>query len=290
MPSRCCSFLLVVALSTLAAGVCPARADDDAEKVGEKLSQAKKAYADETQKFRKAVGELLARRENDARRAGNKNLLDQIKAEQRAFEKSGELPAKLPTAFHNQIKLARVKLSRAYAIAIRDYVRLKADKAAEAAEKEQRQSLIDSALMFGRRTHLASLKPFNVQVWNKWFEKDTSKYKMDGAVVPHSIFMHPESRGEAAATYALAGKATVFRATIGVPVNDAAAVDPSSALTFEVLGDGKSLWKSEPVKTRNAFQTCTVVVEKVNKLTLRVQCPDSNGSAHAVWFTPIIVE
>ena len=92
-PRFLCAFVFVA----LAVGLCPARADD-ADAVKEKLFQAKKAYDGETQKFRAAVAELLDKREEDARKAGNKKLVDQVKGEREKFEKGGELPASVPPA------------------------------------------------------------------------------------------------------------------------------------------------------------------------------------------------
>ena len=40
---------------------------------------------------------------------------------------------------------------------------------------------------------------------------------------------------------------TVFRSAVGVPNHEGIAGPPATPLVFEVLGDNKSLWKSEPV-------------------------------------------
>jgi hypothetical protein len=89
-------FVTVFALLLLAAGFCPSRADD-AEMVKEKLFQAKKDYDAEVQRFKKAITDWLDKREEDARKVGNKKVVDQVKTEQTAFEKSGELPQMIPT-------------------------------------------------------------------------------------------------------------------------------------------------------------------------------------------------
>ena len=151
------------------------------------------------------------------------------------------------------------------------------------------KTAFDSALLFGKRTHLSSLKASNVIVRNNWFEKDTSKYKMDGEAVPHSIFMHPDPKGEGRASFPLAGKAMAFQASVGIPKHEDQQPDPASAVTFEVWGDGKLLWKSEPVSKLDTFQKCTISVEKVKTLTIRASCKDHSW-AHAVWFAPFFVE
>jgi hypothetical protein len=91
-------------------------------------------------------------------------------------------------------------------------------------------------------------------------------------------------------SYTLGGKWTVLRATVGVPTIEEKTGNPATGLIFEVLGDGKSLWKSEPVTVIDTFQTCAVKVEKVKTLTLKVHCPGANFWARSVWFEPVLIE
>ena len=295
MIPRPSGFLCALGFVALAVGLCPARADD-ADAVKEKLFQAKKAYDGETQKFRTAVAELLDKREEDARKAGDKKLVDQVKAEREKFEKGGELPAAVPPAALAQIRAARTDLDKSYAAAIKDYLRLKEDAAAEAAEKEQQKIAMEGALQYGKRTYLVALKHYDIKVESKWFANNgtqagtKNKLKLNGELVPHSIFIPPVSKGISQVRYPLAGNWTAFRVIVGVPKIVDNAEAPASPLTFEVLGDGKSLWKSEPVTKLETFQTCEVNVSKVKVLTLVVHCPEANYWAYAVWFEPVLVE
>jgi hypothetical protein len=294
MSIRIHRFLSALALLLLAVGLCPARADD-ADAVKDKLFQAKKDYDAEVQKFKKAITEVLDKREEDARKAGNKKAVDQAKAEREAFEKTGELPAVYPAALSKQITTARTNLDKTYTAAVKEYLILKLDDAAGATEKEQREFHFSSALLFGKRVYLVALKQFDVKVWNNTFANNgtfegTVKIKLNGEFVPHSIFLHPPDNGFSQVKYPLGGKWTVFRATIGVPKINDKHLDPQSPLTFEVLGDDKSLWKSEAVAKMDTFQTCEITIEKVKTLTLRVHCPDKNGWGCAYWFEPILVE
>lgn len=288
MPLCCRTALFAAAIFTLAAGFSPARAED-AGTVRKRLDAAKKAYERDAERFNKAVADLLARREADARRLGNKRLVDQVKVEQRVFERLGYHPP-LPPPLLSQIKAARATLDRAYSAAVKDYVRLKEDAAAESTEKEQQKFALDSALLLGKRTYLANLKPFDVRVWNNAFENDAGQFKLGGEAVPHGVFMHPNFRGDASASYALPPKAVAFCAVVGVPKHERGQGNPASPLVFEVLGDGVSLWKSEPVEKLDTPQACAVRVGKVKTLTLRVHCPREHGGAHAVWFAPAVVE
>jgi len=284
MLTRKLSLLLLVTLVALGSG---ARADD-AEMVKEKLFQAKKAYDAEVQKFRKSVADHLDKREDDARKTGNKKLVDQVKAERERFEKSGELPTTCPQTLLTQMAAARGALDKAYTAAVKEFVKIKEDAAAEATEKEQLKHATEAALLFGKRTSLAVLKPTEVKVWNTFFDKNKT-FTVDGSPVPRSILMHPDKNGEGLVSFALAGKATAFRATIGIPTYTNPQYSPASPVTFEVLGDGKSLWKFEPVVKLDDLQPCTVNVAKVQKLTLRVTCKD-HGWAHCVWLAPIVAE
>jgi hypothetical protein len=284
------------ALVVISLALCAARADD-AEGVKKRLDEAKKAYDEEVDKFKKAIADLLDKREDDARKAGNKKLLDQITAERKAFEKQGELPAAYPMALQNQMKDARGNLDKAYAAAMKDYLRLKEDAAAEAVEKEQQKFELDSALALGKRTYLVSLKHFDVRASNGWFtnngtqpDKKDAKYTVKGEPAAHSIYLHPPSKGTGQVRYPLGGKWTVFRATVGVPKIEDNAQDPQSALTFEVVGDGKSLWKSEPVTKLDTFQTCVVRVERVKTLTLLVHAAADAEWCRAIWFEPILAD
>jgi hypothetical protein len=258
--------------------------------VKKRLAEAKKVYTDKAEKFRKAVTEHLDKREEDARKAGNKKLVDQAKDERTAFEGRGEVPATCPPALLAQMKVARADLNAAFAAAVRGYLLLKEDAAAEAVEKEQQQFVLDGAILFGKRTYLSALKAFDVKVWNNYFEPDTKRAKVNGETVPHSIIMHPDRKTFASASFSIGGKAVVFHARVGVPKHEDIGGDPQSPLTFEVLGDGKALWKSEPVAKLEVFQTCAINVEKVRTLTLRVHCSDGRDWAHGVWFAPFVAE
>jgi hypothetical protein len=288
-------WVIVLTLGLCGIGVCHARADD-ADMVKEKLFQAKKEFDAEVQKFKKAVTETLDKREEDARKAGIKQQVDQIKAERDAFEKTGESPPALPNSFREPVASARTKLDKVYTAALKEYLKLRMDDAAGATEKEQQEFQLSSAVLFGKRTYLVALKHFDLKVENNssfanngtW--NDKVKLKLNGELVPHSIFLHPPPKGSSQVKYPLAGKWSAFRVTVGVPKIEDNAENPASALTFELLADGKSLWKCEPVTKLDTFQSCTLKVDKVKVLTLLVHCSDKANWAHAVWFEPILAE
>jgi len=280
-------FLFAVLTGVLVLGLCPAQAND-VEMVKEKLFQAKKDYDAEALKFKKVVTDWFDKRDEDARNAGNKKMVDQIKSERTAFDMTGEISRLVPASVRDTMIAARSKLDRAYTTAVKDFLRFKADDTAEATEKERLSVLVTSAFLYGKRTHLATLKPFDVKTARDGFGIDILKLK--GEEFPRSISLHPPSKGLSQVRFTLAGKWSALRVRAGVPEFPDTAKPPASELTYEVLGDDVSLWKSKPAKTLNEFQACDVCVQKVKILTLRVHCPDLEDWCRAMWLEPILAE
>jgi hypothetical protein len=71
-----------------------------------------------------------------ARASGNKKLLDQVKADRKAYEEKDEVPKGVPAAKRQKLAASRMALEAAYAAAIRDYTKAKKDDEAAAVEKE----------------------------------------------------------------------------------------------------------------------------------------------------------
>jgi hypothetical protein len=296
MRNRLHRFLLVLFTCIFAAGLSPARADD-AEMVKEKLFQAKKEYDAKVQKFKMTVTESLDRREEDARKKGDKKLVDQVKAERDAFEKTGESPQSIPSSLRDPVAAARTKLDKAYTAAIKEYLKLKMDDAASATEKEREEFQLTTAFLFGKRSYLVLLQHSDLKIVNATgFSSNGTdalsgqKLKRDGEFIPHSIFIVPPPNGSSEVSYPIPAKKTAIRTTVGVTRIGDDAQDAATGLIFEVLGDGKSLWKSKPVSKLDMYETCELKIEKVKILTLRVNCPGPNTYARAMWYEPILVE
>ena len=114
-----------------------------------------------------------------------------------------------------------------------------------------------------------------------------SKIKVNGALSPKGLGMHPPDNGFSAVSYRLDKKAAVFKAAV--------AIDDSSGLTrnpavFEVLGDGKSLWESQPINKGTPPEQCNIDVRGVAELELRVHAKPSHLGLHAVWIEPRLLE
>jgi hypothetical protein len=101
-----------------------------------KLDKAKAAYTADVENYRATVAAWFDKREEAARKNGDKKAVDQIKAERQAFDGKGELPKHFPPAMRSQLTAARTKLEAAYKAAISEYIKGKRDEDATAVEKE----------------------------------------------------------------------------------------------------------------------------------------------------------
>jgi hypothetical protein len=120
------------------------------------------------------------------------------------------------------------------------------------------------------------------------------RVRVKGNDSPNGLSMHAISNSYASVKYKLGKTAHTFIASAALNDSAGAPGTPGigripTALTFEVLGDGKSLWKSKPVDTARKVQECNVDVTRVEVLELRVNCPGSFVNAQAVWLEPRVL-
>ncbi|OWK38117.1 hypothetical protein [Fimbriiglobus ruber] len=109
-------------------------ADDDPVRV--KLERAKATFQAAQEKYQANVTGWLDKREAAARQAGDKKVVDQVKAERQTFTDTGELPKTAPAALKTQFVSARSALEAAYQSAVREYTKAKKDDEATALETE----------------------------------------------------------------------------------------------------------------------------------------------------------
>jgi hypothetical protein len=113
-----------------------------------------------------------------------------------------------------------------------------------------------------------------------------------GKQSPNGISMHGISNDHAVAKYRLGNTARTFIASVALNDSAGGAGQPPgvgkipSPLHFQVLGDGKVLWKSKPVDTARKVQECEVDVSGIDVLELHVVCPGDYTNAQAVWLEP----
>lgn len=113
-----------------------------------------------------------------------------------------------------------------------------------------------------------------------------AKITVNGWSPRKGLSMHGARRSSSFASYRLDGKYAWF--TAGCAVADNAKSE--SPLTFLVLGDGQVLWQSKPVRTTSDVQSCTVNVQGVKELTVRVACPGEQVAACSVWLDPYVAQ
>ena len=103
----------------------------------------------------------------------------------------------------------------------------------------------------------------------------------------NSLSVHPPRAGPSHVAYRLGGAFRAFRA-------EAALIDhckqSESPLIFKVLGDGKKLWQSKPIKLCKQTQLCDLDISGVDKLELEVHCSGGNSNCSALWLDPQVMK
>lgn len=120
-----------------------APAEDDP--IRAKLNISRTAYKVELTRYREAVAAYFDSREQAARDVGNKEQVDQIKAERTAFQEKGDLPLTAPPDLRRKLIAARQDLLSAFQDAVKEYTRAKKDDLAAAVDKELKDFKFDSA-------------------------------------------------------------------------------------------------------------------------------------------------
>ncbi len=147
-------------------------------------------------------------------------------------------------------------------------------------------------------TFLADMQESEVKVAHPgWFSKEGLVTILDardrpmlikGTRCPHSIYMHPPRDSFATAAFRLDKSYQRLKTEAAIPSLEdySRQGNPVTPLTFEVLGDGKSLWKSGELQTKEATESCDVSIKGVESLELRVYCPGADNWAIAAWIEP----
>ena len=173
-----------VAALLLVATACVAAGADDPDPVKDKLFAAKVAYDKEMQEYRKSADEWFDKREETARKDGNKKMVDQIKGERKVFDEDGELPKVAPAAVQQRPALAKKALEVAYEQAVKDYIKAKMDDRAAVIETELKA-------MFSNKAAGAKIRPAEVTTkedlqkylsGTSWIWGDSFRFKPDGHV------------------------------------------------------------------------------------------------------------
>lgn len=102
----------------------------------ENIFKARAAYTAEIAKLRSEVIAGFDKREEKARNARNKKLVDEIKFQRAVFDEDEQWPADMTVELRMRLTKARTQVEGAYLSAIKEYTRAKKDEEAAATEKD----------------------------------------------------------------------------------------------------------------------------------------------------------
>jgi hypothetical protein len=134
--------------------------------------------------------------------------------------------------------------------------------------------------------YLAELPADEVSVQEHPHHNDPG-FGFKGIAWPHSIWAHPPWGKNifSHVAYHLDGQYSTLAGEVGIGgVNNI----PASALTFRVVGDGKTLWNSKPMQAPGIAVPFRVDVRSIKKLELFVDCPGSYDRGWAWWIEPTL--
>ena len=126
-----------LAIVTCAAGIARLVCGQDGDDIADRLDAARAAFGEEIERLRTDLVTALETREDAARKAGNKPVVDRVKQEREAFEVEDELPTVVSSARYSRgIVAARSRLIAALKSGIKDYLQAKQDEQADALQAE----------------------------------------------------------------------------------------------------------------------------------------------------------
>lgn len=119
-----------------------------------------------------------------------------------------------------------------------------------------------------------------------WQDKpgDDKRIMVKRTHIKKGLSTHSVSNGYSFVRYDLDKKYKVFWS--GCAIADIAVRGSDSPLVFVVVGDGKTIWKSQPVQKIGDVKNCKVNIIGVKTIELRVYCNGTDGWACSVWIDP----
>jgi len=254
-----------------------------------------KAWADYDAAVTKAAEGIRAAIAKQFDAATAKGALDEAEKWQNAmgkFEKAGELPSekeaktavRAAAADYNK---ASDELTKAYEAVVKALTIEKKITDAKAVRDEL--STVDTRRAEGAGVFLADLQEINVSVgWGGFGKGEDLGYEGEsivvaGRAVKKGLSMAPPSKGFSTVSYKVPKGLTQFKARAAM--NDSAG-GQSTPLVFTIYGGNRVLWQSHPLRGPGAGEDCVCDLKDAKTVTLRVHCPGSFVSAHAVWVDP----
>jgi hypothetical protein len=135
----------------------------------------------------------------------------------------------------------------------------------------------------GKSMFLSELEPRDVHLFPgvRW----SDPVKFDGAPSPHGLQAHPDAQGFARLVYDLPPKFRTLQGSVAIDDFMAGAGGSNRPIEFRIVGDGKELWKSQPIQKCKESEKFSADITGVKQLELFADCPSTWG-AHSVWLEP----
>ncbi len=297
------SFIAVIGIALM---ICtPARADS----VSKTLEKAQAEHTLAVEQARKHLNDAIERQTIVLAEAGDFDALKVLVDQKRGFEDAELLPTAASLAdsaslYRTELRKANAAMAAAYEEAIKQYnLKEKSKKAAAVARQLaafERQVKAADRMGTGaeqtgvdRPVYLSNLEPVKVKTYRStgWDfgtkgrvgTTNGARISVDGKLSPNGIGMHPPRRDFSHVVYDIGGKFGRFQGAVAI--NDTSNRS-QTAVTFEVRGDGESLWSSTPIRERHRPQDFDIEVTGYRRIELLAHCPGGHTGAHAVWIEP----
>ena len=195
-------------------------------------------------------------------------------ADRVALEQENRIPNWVALRFKNRLTDSRKALIACLKGLHAAYLRADLDAKAEKV-KQELSDLI--ALDTTQVKYLATLKPNSHKQLQNLYSLDGTilgkKIILNGQQSHYGIFAHPFENDFSEVVFELDGTWTRFATVIAIPSTAIAEGSKlGSPLVFEIIGDGKTLWKSNPVEDFDTPQSCEISIAGVRFLNLRAHC------------------
>lgn len=165
-------------------------AQETADPIATQLDRARQKYAKDYEQFEKSVNDLFGKKEDAARKGGNKQVLDGLRVERKSFDDDQVVPSFAPPSYAKKQAAIRSDFERAYNAAIKDYVKKRADDDAKKIEDELKEFRNGPKVVAIRRALLGTwtLRVVSGYTTDLIFQEGGMvKYGVNGSNVPYRI-------------------------------------------------------------------------------------------------------
>lgn len=148
----------------------------------------------------------------------------------------------------------------------------------------------------GAKARLVDLREVSFDGSSRAFTKDgtwnpNSKFSWQGKEHPDALFYPPPDHGTTTIRYNVPQGARKLQGIVGVfeVPNMPAFWKPSVPVSFKIVGDGRTLWESPPLKDIDSGARFSVDVSHVKAVELIMICTGRVVFPHAAWFDTAFV-